>query len=238
MQSVIIFIIISVIISTVLTNFVKLISNKECEDFTLKEYIQNFKLSNIDIKYMIIFFILFEIIIKEATLENILVYAPLCFSLILAFILDIKYMIIPDTSSIVIFFSGIVNLFFNFSKENLISSIIGIIVGGFTLFIIDFVFEKITNSEGFGYGDMKLLGSIGFLFGYKSIIVIMILSIVTSAIFGIFYLIKNKVKNLKETYLPLGPFIVISTLIICIVPASVLIDKYFYILDNLVNKMI
>lgn len=238
MQSIIIFIIMAFILSVIISNFLSLTKAKKCEDFSFKEYIHNFKISNLDIKYTIIFFILFEIVIKNATLENILIFVPLCFSLILAFTLDIKYMIIPDTSSLVILFSGMMNLIFNFSKENLISSIIGLIVGGFTLFIIDFIFEKITKSEGFGYGDMKLLGAIGFLFGYKSVIVVMILSIIISAVFGIIYLIKNKIKNIKDTYLPLGPFIVISTLTICVIPTTVIIDKYLYIIDNLVNKMI
>lgn len=238
MQSIIIFIIISFIISIVLSNFINITTNKHCENFNFKEYIKNFKISNIDMKYVIILFILFEIVIKEVSIENILILVPLCFSLMLAFILDIKYMIIPDTASIVILFSGIINLVFNFSKENLLNSITGLIIGGFTLFIIDFIFEKITKSEGFGYGDMKLLGAIGFLFGYKNVIVVMILSIIISSIFGIIYLIINKVKNIKDTYLPFGPFIVISTFIICIVPANIIIDKYFIIIDNLVNKMI
>lgn len=238
MQSIIIFIILSIIASILMSNFINLTANKKCKNFNFKEYIDNFKLSHIDIKYIFIFFILFEVVIKEESLESILVLVPLCFSLILAFILDIKYMIIPDTSSIAILFSGVVNLVFNFSKENLVNNVFGLIIGGFTLFIIDFIFEKITKSEGFGYGDMKLLGAIGFLFGYKSVIVIMILSIIISSIFGVIYLIINKVKNIKDAYLPFGPFIVISTFIICIVPATLLIEKYFAIVDNLVNKMI
>ena len=147
-------------------------------------------------------------------------------------------MIIPNTCSIVIITSGIIKLIYNFSKENLINSLIGLIIGGFTLFVIDYIFEKITKKEGFGYGDMKLLASIGFFLDYKSIIVIMILSVFLSAIFSILYLIINKVKNIKDAYLPFGLFIVISTFIVCIIPVTTIISWYIQLMDVLVNKMI
>ena len=178
------------------------------------------------------------ILTKEKNTLSIITVVPVCFSLILALIMDIKYMIIPNTCSIVIITSGIIKLIYNFSKENLINSLIGLIVGGFTLFVIDYIFEKITQKEGFGYGDMKLLASIGFFLDYKSIIVIMILSVFLSAIFSILYLIINKVKNIKDAYLPFGPFIVISTFIVCIIPVTTIISWYIQLMDVLVNKMI
>lgn len=238
MQSIIVFVILSFIVSLILTNFIKLSEKNRGKDFEFKEYIKNFSIKNLDLKYAIIFFILFMILTKEKNILSIITIVPVCFSLILALIMDIKYMIIPNTCSIVIFSSGIIKLFCNFSKENLINSLIGLIIGGFTLFVIDYIFEKITQKEGFGYGDMKLLASIGFSLDYKSIIVIMILSVFLSAIFSILYLIINKVKNIKDAYLPFGPFIVISTFIVCVIPATTIISWYIQLMDVLVNKMI
>ena len=85
---------------------------------------------------------------------------------------------------------------------------------------------------------MKLLASIGLYLGYKSIIVIMILSIVISGIFSIIYLILKKIKKIKDAYLPFGPFIVISTLIVLVVPSTQIISTYFYLMDILVNKFV
>lgn len=238
MQDIIVFVILSFIVSLILTNFIKLSEKNRGKDFEFKEYIRNFSIKNLDPKYAIIFFILFMILTKEKNILLIITIVPVCFSLILALIMDIKYMIIPNTCSIVIFSSGIIKFFCNFSKENLINSLIGLIIGGFTLFVIDYIFEKITQKEGFGYGDMKLLASIGFFLDYKSIIVIMILSVFLSAIFSILYLIINKVKNIKDAYLPFGPFIVISTFFVCIIPATTIISWYIQLMDVLVNKMI
>ena len=66
----------------------------------------------------------------------------------------------------------------------------------------------------------------------------MIMSVFISAAFSIVFLIINYIRKVKEEYLPFGPFIVISTLIICIIPGAKIIDAYFYIIDYFVNKLI
>lgn len=238
MQSIVIFVILSFVLGVILTNFIKLSDSKKGEDFTIREYVSNFSIKKIDLKYVIILFILFLLLIKDLQYTSIFVFSLVIFSLVLALIMDIKYMIIPDTCSILILFSGICNLISCYSKEKLIASVIGLLVGGLTLFIIDFIFEKITKQEGFGYGDMKLLASLGLLLGYKDVVVIMILSVVISAIFSIVYLIVNKIKNIKGVYIAFGPFIVISTFIVMIIPSSQIVNWYVYIMDTLVNKMI
>lgn len=241
MQSIIyisIYAIVSLILGLILSNFIILSKDKKGEDFNYKEYIRNFKLKNIDLRYAIIFFILFLIIVKEFTLVNVLTFSFIFLALVLAYILDYTYMIIPDTSSILICISGIINLLFNFRRENFIQSLAGMLVGGLFLYIIDFIFKAITKTEGFGAGDMKLLASIGFMFGLTNIIVIIIMSFILSAIIGVICLIIKKAKNIKEAYIPFGPFIVISTLIICIIPSQTIIFYFNMFIDSIVNKMI
>lgn len=238
MQSIIIFLVLSILSSLLVTNFCSLTIKKNANNFLVRDYIQNFSIKNIDYKLVIIFLILFKVIIKSCDLISIITAMPCIIALILAFILDIKFMIIPDTSSILIIISAIFNIFINYNKTLLINSLIGFLIGGLTLYIIDYIFKKITKNDGFGYGDMKLLASIGLYLGYKSIIVIMILSIVISGIFSIIYLILKNIKKIKDAYLPFGPFIVISTLIVLVVPSTQIISTYFYLMDILVNKFV
>lgn len=241
MQSIVyisIYALVSFILGLILSNFVILSKSKKGEDFNYKEYIHSFKLSNMDLRYVIIFFILFLTIVKEFTLFNILTFSLVFLALVVAYILDYTFMIIPDTSSILIIVSGIINFVFNFSKENTIQSLFGMLVGGLFLFIIDYIFKSITKTEGFGAGDMKLLASIGFMFGLTNIIVIIIMSFILSAIIGVICLIIKKAKNIKEAYIPFGPFIVISTLIICIIPSQTIIFYFNMFIDSIVNKMI
>lgn len=238
MQSIIVFLGIALVFSVILSNFLECADKNKGNDFKFKDYIKNFKMKNIDIKYVFIFFILFEILSRFIPMLDLIVYMPVVFALILAFCLDVKYMIIPDTSSIIILISAIVKLIMKFSIENLVSSFIGLLVGGLFFYIINIVFEFLTKQIGFGFGDIKLLAAIGLLLGYKDVFVIMIMSVFISAAFSIVFLIVNYIKKVKEEYLPFGPFIVISTLIICIIPGAKIIDTYFYIIDYFINKLI
>lgn len=246
--TIIVFIVLSTILAVIATHFTLCTDSKKGEDFNIKEYTYSFKNLRLNLKYIIIFFILFLVIVKRAELSLILVYTPAILGLILALITDINYMIIPDTSSALILASGILNILFNISKEAVISSLLGMLFGFGILFVINLVFEKITKTEGFGFGDMKLLGSIGLLVGLKSIAVIFFESILISSIFGIVFIVykkiqqkrkgKNNTKKLIDTYLPFGPAIIISTIITLVIPSTIIINFVDYLITLIVNKMI
>lgn len=235
---VILYALISFFLGLILSNFVILSRSKKGEDFNFKEYIHSFKLKNVDLKYTIIFFILFLIVVKDLNIASIVSFSLVFLGLLLAYILDYTFMIIPDTSSILIAIAGIINLSFNFSMDSTVNSVLGLLIGGLFLFVIDFIFRLITRTEGFGFGDMKLLASLGFMFGVQNISVIIVMSLVLSAIVGIISLAIKKFKNLKEAYIPFGPFIVISSLIICIIPVHTIMFYINMFIDGLVNKMI
>ena len=246
--TIIVFIVLSTILAIITTHFTLCTDSKKGKDFNVKEYTYSFKNLRLNLKYIIIFFILFLVIVKRAQLSLILIYTPAILGLILALITDINHMIIPDTSSILLLISGILNVLFNFSKDIIISSILGMIIGFGILFVINFVFELITKTEGFGFGDMKLLGSIGLLVGVKSIVVIFFESIIISSIVGVVYIIYKKMmqkrkgeknsKKLIDTYLPFGPAIIISTIITLVIPSTIVINFVNYLITIIVNKMI
>lgn len=237
MQSIIYFIF-SVIFSVIISNFLQCAKYKNGEDFNIKYFINKFKIKKVDITFILIFFILFEILGKYMGSVQTYIFIPLIFALLLAFCMDIKYMIIPDTSNVIIFALGIINILNNFSWNNVKDNVLGMLVGGLSFYIIDKIFRMVTKKTGFGFGDIKLLASIGLLFGYKAVIVIIFLSIFISATFSIIFLLYNKIiKKNKCEYLPFGPFIVISTFIICIIPYGSIISAYFNMLDAIIEKM-
>ena len=246
--TIIVFIVLSTILAIITTHFTLCTDSKKGKDFNVKEYTYSFKNLRLNLKYIIIFFILFLVIVKRAQLSLILIYTPAILGLILALITDINHMIIPDTSSVLLLTSGILNVLFDFSKDTIISSILGMILGFGILFVINFVFELITKTEGFGFGDMKLLGSIGLLVGVKSIVVIFFESIIISSIVGVMYIIYKKMmqkrkgektsKKLIDTYLPFGPAIIISTIITLVIPSTIVINFVDYLINIIVNKMI
>ena len=178
--SIIVFLLLSILLGTITTRFISLAEEKNGKDFSIKEYIYSFKGFRLNLKYVIIFFILYLLVVKTPSVINLVIYTPVILALILGFVLDIKFMIIPDTSSILMCISGMMNLTVNFSKEALLSSILSMITGFILLFLPDFLFRKIVKKEGFGMGDMKLLASIGLFTGLKSVLVIFVISIILS----------------------------------------------------------
>lgn len=249
--SIIVFLLLSILLGTITTRFISLAEEKNGKDFSIKEYIYSFKDFRLNLKYVIIFFILYLLVVKTPSIKNIIIYSPVLTALILGFVLDLKFMIIPDTSSLLILFSGIINVLTDFSKEVVISNILGLVVGFMLLFIPDYIFSKITKKEGFGMGDMKLLASIGLFMGLKSILVIFVISIILSSICGVaiivYKIVKNKRKNIIETkrdesvkdmYIPFGPYIIISTLIVLVIPAIFFTSILNYLARVIVKKMI
>ena len=245
--TIIVFLLLSLILGAITTTFVSLAEDKKGKDFNIKEYIYYFKDFRLDLKYVIIFFILYLLVVKTANIVNVVIYSPVLLSLMLGFILDTKFMIIPDTSSVLMLFSGIVNLVINFSKEALLSSFLGLIVGFLLLFIPDYIFRMIVKKDGFGMGDMKLLASIGIFMGLKSVLIIFVISIVLSSICGVAIIIYKKInenkdkknkENIKDMYIPFGPYIIVSTLIVLIIPAIIFTSITNYLVRIIVKKMI
>ena len=96
-------------------------------------------------------------------------------------------------------------------------------------------------------GDMKLLASIGIFMGLKSVLVIFVISIVLSSICGVATIIYKKInenkdkknkENIKDMYIPFGPYIIVSTLIVLIIPAIIFTSITNYLVRIIVKKMI
>lgn len=78
-----------------------------------------------------------------------------------------------------------------------------------------------------GLGDVKLMGALGLYFGLANIVIISLVSFLVGAILSIFLLI-TKIKKTDE-YIPFGPFIVIASIIVMLVPQDILLFILFKI---------
>lgn len=237
MQNLIVCIIASIFFGSVISIFLKLSYKKKGQDFNFKEFTNNIKLKNIDIKYILIYFISLFCLTNNRGITDTIISVPFCFAMVLAFVLDMVFMIIPDTSVLLIFSCGIVKNIVAFSKNGMVSSILGLIVGGLTFWIINYICEKITKKAGFGMGDIKLLASLGLFFGLKGIIVVMLLSVGISAIFSIIFLVIKAIRKKEGEYIPFGPFIVISSFLVYIISAERIIQIYYNLIDKILTKI-
>ncbi|MEH7249911.1 prepilin peptidase [Neobacillus niacini] len=117
---------------------------------------------------------------------------------------DINYMLIPD--KILIWFAGI------FLLERIIwpltswwDSILGAGTGFFLLLII-----AIVSKGGMGGGDIKLYALLGFVLGFKLVLLSFFLSTLFGAVIGGLALLFKVVK--RKQPIPFGPFIAVGTI--------------------------
>ena len=132
-------------------------------------------------------------------------------SLIIIFFTDLKYYLILDKITLPVSIIGLVITYFNLNpfEINIMSSILGGLVGYLIIYIIRFLFFKIRKVEGMGLGDAKLFLMVGMWLGIKSIYLILASSAIVGALVGsliIFFYKKD-----KNFQIPYGCFIVIAS---------------------------
>jgi leader peptidase (prepilin peptidase) / N-methyltransferase len=86
-------------------------------------------------------------------------------------------------------------------------SLIGIIAGYGSLFLIEVVFKYLTGKEGMGRGDAKLLAMIGAWMGWRPLLPVVMIASLTGAVIG---LLAGKGFGVR---IPFGPFLSIGAII-------------------------
>ena len=71
--------------------------------------------------------------------------------------------------------------------------------------------ETKCDGKGMGMGDLKLMFSLGFVFGWPDIALVIAIAFVVGALFGGILLLGKL--NLKSA-IPFGPFIVVGSLLV------------------------
>ncbi|MDO4282295.1 MAG: A24 family peptidase [Clostridia bacterium] len=205
------------------------------EQINYKEFFKNIKKDfKFDIKYTIILVLLFNLLYYfHGNMITTYLYMALLLVLLIVFSIDYKFQIIPDEAHICIILLSIINMIFHLN--NILDYLLGALVGGGIFFIISYLSYFILKKEGMGFGDVKLMASLGLFVGVKNILVITLLSFLIGAIVGIILLIfKKKDKN---SYIPFGPFIVIATIFIMFIPADYIIEVYISFCSMLGTKI-
>jgi leader peptidase (prepilin peptidase) / N-methyltransferase len=156
--------------------------------------------------------LLFVLLFKHYGLSyNFFFYAVFACSLIIAAFVDIKHRIIPDEVSvgglIVGFILNSIRGFhlnpFSFNWRPMVSSLLGILIGGgiiyFSGFLFDLVYFKLLKrppiqgeTESMGGGDVKLLAMIGAFLGWQRALLTFFIAPFFGLIVGIITLVRKK----------------------------------------------
>ncbi len=118
--------------------------------------------------------------------------------------IDVDHQLLPDDITLPLLWLGLLfNLFGVFT--DLESAVIGAMAGYMTLWLVFQGFKLLTGKEGMGFGDFKLLAVCGAWMGWKMLPVVVLLSSVVGAVFGILMILLRNHAPSKP--IPFGPYL-------------------------------
>jgi len=155
-----------------------------------------------------------------------LVYFIFIACLLVVTFIDLDHRIIPD----VITLPGI-PLFFTMALAvpdvTLKDSLIGLLIGGGSLWAVALIYKMFTGKDGMGGGDIKLLAMMGVLIGWQGVLFTVFVSSAIGSATGLLVMLVQK-GNLKLA-VPFGPFLAIGG-VSYVFFGQQIIDWYFNLL--------
>lgn len=105
-----------------------------------------------------------------------------------------------------------------------LNHLVGALVGALIIGAIFFL----SRGRAIGFGDVILLGVLGFLFGWPDVVMILLLSFLIGAAVSV-VLIMRRTKGMKD-FVPFAPFIALSSLLVFFYGADIL--HWYFIVFN------
>lgn len=133
--------------------------------------------------------------------------ASLGTTLVLLWIIDQKYFVLPDLYLVILTVLVVVKLGLT-GHPALISALPGAALGAGCLFLI----WAATSGHGIGFGDVKLLVPLGLLFGSLGTLVLLFLAFVAGGITATVLLMSQKAT--LKTAVPFGPYLVAAAFVL------------------------
>ncbi len=124
-------------------------------------------------------------------------------TLIIVSFIDIDTFTIPDRLHLVILILAIIRLFIY--KDGLLNHLLGIVIIALPMLVIAYF------TNGFGGGDIKLMGVVGLYLGSPLTVLAFFVSILTGGIYGTMLLVFKKAN--RKSKLAFGPFLCLGIVV-------------------------
>lgn len=142
--------------------------------------------------------------------------------LVITFI-DFKYYIIPDKITYPGMVLGLALSFVN-PLISPLESLVGLLAGGLTLYLLAILGDYFLKKESLGGGDIKLAAVLGAFLGWKNLFIIFF----AAAVFGLIYAVLRMViarQSAAGRMIPFGPFLSLAGLL-ALFFGNLLVDYY------------
>lgn len=143
-----------------------------------------------------------QIVLRQGLIFGILFV--FCSALVVVTFIDLEHQIIPDAITLPGIVAGFAASFF-IPQLGWLNSLIGIVAGGGSLFLIAYVYQTVAKKDGMGGGDIKLLAMMGAFLGWKAIIFIIFTASLIGSVIGVSVMLARKEDS--SLAIPFGPFL-------------------------------
>jgi leader peptidase (prepilin peptidase)/N-methyltransferase len=118
--------------------------------------------------------------------------------------IDWREQLLPDALTLPLLWAG---LLLNpwLGRTPLYEAVLGAAAGYVTLWLVYWGFRLATGREGLGYGDFKLLAALGAWLGWRSLPLVVLLSSLAGAAFGLLQMRRGRLEPGQP--MPFGPFL-------------------------------
>jgi leader peptidase (prepilin peptidase)/N-methyltransferase len=124
-------------------------------------------------------------------------------SLLAITLIDLEHRIIPDAITLPGTVIGL--LLVKWTQVTWVEALIGAALGFGLLFLVGYIYEKVTGIEGMGGGDVKMAAMMGAFLGWKGIFLTIFFGSLLGSIAGIITMARGK--GGRRTALPFGTFL-------------------------------
>lgn len=145
-------------------------------------------------------------------------------ALIVITVIDLYHQIIPDVISIPGIGVGLLGALI-LPHITFFNSLMGILLGGGSLFVVATLYQWLFKREGMGGGDVKLLAMIGAFLGWDAVVLTILLGSLVGSIIGIM-IMALKGKDFKYA-IPFGPFLSLGA-VTALFYGEGIVKWYFY----------
>ncbi len=139
-----------------------------------------------------------------------LIYWFFAAALVTISFIDLDHQIIPDVISLPGIVVGFLVSFF-IPWHSWLDSLLGILIGGGSLYLIALAYELLAKREGMGGGDIKLLAMFGAFLGWQAVLPIIFMASLLGSLVGVPLMMAQK-KDSKLA-LPFGPFLALAAIV-------------------------
>jgi len=164
------------------------------------------------------------------------VYMLFCAAMVVVTFVDLTDWTIPDevtlpgipigiTAAIIGMFLPQTGLQVPGLNEDVFDSLLGVVLGGGSLWLLDKISIALLNKPGMGFGDVKLNAMLGAFLGWKGVIVVIIVASLIGSVVGISMILAQRLRGEEDSaahYLPFGPYLALAGLVTLFIGSAVI----------------